>query len=58
MAMCGGCAERRVALAAGLRAAKGGQYAAAAQQAKGAAKSLTDDAKAFAKALGTSLVKR
>ena len=58
MATCGGCAERRAALAEGLRAARGGQYAAAAQQAMGAARSLTEDAKAFAKALSTRSVKR
>ena len=55
---CSGCSGRRQALGAAARAVRFGQAAAAGVQIKVATKSLSDDAKAFARGLKVRLIQR
>lgn len=55
---CSGCTDRRHALSDAAKAIRAGQAQRAGQQIKVAGKSLSDDAKAFARELKVRLVQR
>ena len=55
---CGGCAERRAILGKAVAALRSGNAPQVAALTKTAAKSLSDDAKAFARGLQARLAKR